>query len=299
MLFENRESEVYTKKKTINLGGRLICIDKPMVMGIVNVTPDSFYDGGKYNREKKIIERVTKIVEEGADFVDIGGYSTRPGASQISMEEELERLLPAVRMVKKHFPDIAVSIDTFRSEIVNRIFEEAGAFIVNDISGGNFDSKMFETVAELGLPYILMHIQGTPSSMQKNPTYDDVVQDIIICFSERVKKLRLLGVNDIILDPGFGFGKTMEQNYELLNRLDAFKIFQLPIMTGISRKSVIWKLLDITPDESLNGTTVLNTLALTGGANILRVHDVKEAVEAVLIVEEIRRSGKEAKRHSG
>jgi dihydropteroate synthase len=299
MLFENRESEVYTKKKTINLGGRLICIDKPMVMGIVNVTPDSFYDGGKYNREKTLIERVTKIVEEGADFVDIGGYSTRPGASQISMEEELERLLPAVRMVKKHFPDIAVSIDTFRSEIVNRIFEEAGAFIVNDISGGNFDSKMFETVAELGLPYILMHIQGTPSSMQKNPTYDDVVQDIIICFSERVKKLRLLGVNDIILDPGFGFGKTMEQNYELLNRLDAFKIFQLPIMTGISRKSVIWKLLDITPDESLNGTTVLNTLALTGGANILRVHDVKEAVEAVLIVEEIRRSGKEAKRHSG
>jgi dihydropteroate synthase len=288
MLFENKESEVYTKKKTINLGGRLICIDKPMVMGIVNVTPDSFYDGGKYNREKALIERVTKIVEEGADFVDIGGYSTRPGAPQISEEEELQRLLPAVRMVKKYFPDIAVSIDTFRSAIVESVFNETGAFMVNDISGGNFDPKMFETVAGLGVPYILMHIQGTPATMQQNPTYDDVVQDIIICFSERVKKLRLLGVNDIILDPGFGFGKTMEHNYELLNRLDAFKIFQLPIMTGISRKSMIWKLLDITPDESLNGTTVLNTLALAGGANILRVHDVKEAVEAIFLVEKLK-----------
>jgi dihydropteroate synthase len=288
MLFEKSESEFYTKKRTINLDGRLISIDKPMVMGILNVTPDSFYDGGKYNLEKDIVERVSEIISEGADFVDIGGYSTRPGASQISEKEELERLLPAVKVVKKHFPNIAISIDTFRSEIASRVVEETGACMVNDISGGNFDLKMFETVARLGVPYILMHSQGDPSTMQKKPTYNDVVQDIIMYFSERVEKLKLLGVNDIIIDPGFGFGKTVEHNYQLMNSIDAFKVFQLPVMVGISRKSMIWKVLDITPDESLNGSTVLNALSLAGGADILRVHDVKEAVETVKIVEKLK-----------
>jgi dihydropteroate synthase len=288
MLFEKPKSEFYTKKKTINIDGRLISVDKPTVMGILNVTPDSFYDGGKYRHEKEIIERVTEIVSEGGDFVDIGGYSTRPGAPQISEEEELARLLPAVMTVKKYFPDMTVSIDTFRSGIVKRVIGEAGACMVNDISGGNFDPEMFETVAHLSVPYILMHIQGTPSTMQKKPAYNDVVQDIIMYFSERVKRLRLLGVKDIILDPGFGFGKTLEHNYELMNHFDAFKIFQLPVMAGISRKSMVWKLLNVTPEESLNGSTVLNTLSLAGGADILRVHDVREAVEAIKIVEKLK-----------
>jgi len=288
MLFEKAESEFYSKRKTINVNGRLLSIDKPVVMGILNVTPDSFYDGGKYMKEKDIIERVDEIVAEGGDIVDIGGYSTRPGASQVTEDEESARLLPAVKIVRKYFPDLPLSIDTFRSGIATRVIDEVGGCIVNDISGGNFDSEMFETVAKLNVPYILMHIKGTPSTMQKNPVYNDVVQDIIMYFSERVKKLRLLGVKDIILDPGFGFGKTLDHNYEILNRIDAFKIFQLPVMVGISRKSMICKLLDITPGESLNGSTVLNTLSLLGGADILRVHDVKEAVEAVKIVEKIK-----------
>lgn len=288
MLFEKNDSGVYIKKKSINLGGRLISIERPMVMGILNVTPDSFYDGGKYLAEKEIVERVTEIVSEGGDFVDIGGFSTRPGADQVSVEEEMGRVLPAVRAVKKHFPQLPVSIDTFRSEIVKRVIEDVGACIVNDISGGGFDDNMFETVAGLGVPYILMHIQGTPSTMQKKPVYNDVVQDIIFYFSERVKMMKLLGVKDIILDPGFGFGKTLEHNYELINSLDAFKILELPIMVGISRKSMIWKLLGVTSQESLNGSTVLNTISLAGGADILRVHDVKAAVEAIKIVEKVR-----------
>lgn len=288
MLFAKNDKSFYNKKSTLNLNGNLINLNSPKVMGVLNVTPDSFYDGGIYTTESAIVDRAAQILEEGGQFIDIGAMSTRPGATEISLQEELDRLLPAVKAVKLKFPEASLSVDTYRSEVVKSVYNEIGAFIVNDISGGTFDDAMFETVAWLHLPYILMHTKGRSESMQKKPVYEDVVKEIILFFAAQVQKLKLLGVCDIIIDPGFGFGKTADHNYELLNRLDAFKLFELPVLVGLSRKAMIWKELDIIPAESLNGTTVLNTLALSGGCDILRVHDVKEAVEAVKLVGKIK-----------
>ncbi|MBT3209330.1 MAG: dihydropteroate synthase [Bacteroidetes bacterium] len=252
-------------------------------MGILNVTPDSFYDGGKYSNEKSILSHTEKMLEEGATIIDIGANSTRPGSEFISESDELTRLMPVLEILRKNFSDTIFSIDTFRSNVVETITENFGDFIINDISAGTFDNKMFETIAEKQLPYILMHIQGQPKNMQKNPTYKDISNEILKYFSEKVDKLKILGVNDIIVDPGFGFGKSLEHNYELLDKLDNFKILELPICVGFSRKSMIHKLLNISPNESLNGTTVLNTIAVQNGASILRVHDVKEALETIKI----------------
>lgn len=289
MLFQKIDRPFYRKKKTIQLNGVLICLDEPVVMGILNLTPDSFYDGGRYPDEKAVLGRAEEILEEGGGIIDIGAVSTRPGASDVSLEEELERLLPSARAIRKNFPGAILSVDTYRSVVVERVAGETGGCIVNDISGGDLDPRMFETVAGLGLPYVLMHMKGVPRTMQENPSYDNIVREILLGLSGKVNKLKLLGVNDIILDPGFGFGKTIKHNYELLNRLDSFRLFELPLMVGVSRKTMIWKLLECTPEESLNGTTVLNTLALMGGADILRVHDVREAVEAVRLVGELKK----------
>jgi len=292
MLFTHNDKSFYTKKNALNLSGNLINLSSPVVMGILNVTPDSFYDGSIYTNESAIVKRAAQILDEGGLFIDIGAMSTRPGAKEISLQEELDRLLPAVRVVKREFPEACLSVDTYRSEVIERAYNEIGDFVVNDISGGTFDAGIFETVANLHLPYILMHTKGRSDSMQKSPVYEDVVKEIILFFAAQVQKLKLLGVCDIIIDPGFGFGKTADHNFELLNRLDAFKLFELPILVGVSRKAMVWKTLDITPCESLNGTTVLNTLALSGGANILRVHDVKEAVETVKLVDKIKNAAK-------
>jgi dihydropteroate synthase len=288
MLIPQKDTGFFKKKSFINLDGELIDLSNPIVLGILNVTPDSFYDGGKYLTGKSIIKRVAQILEEGGRIIDIGAYSTRPGARDISVEDELTRLTPAFKIVRKNFPDALLSLDTFRSEVADFIVSEFGPCIINDISGGTMDNNMFETVARLSVPYVLMHIQGSPETMQKNPVYSDVVNDIILFLSERVQKLKLLGINDVIIDPGFGFGKLSAHNYELMNRLDSFRIFQLPLMVGVSRKAMIWRLLEITPDESLNGTTILNTLALLGGADILRVHDVKEAVQVCKMVANLK-----------
>lgn len=258
-------------------------------MGILNLTPDSFYEGSRYQKEGEIIRRAEEILFAGGLFIDIGAVSTRPGANPVSEEEELGRILPAVKIIRQHFPEANLSIDSYRSGVVAKVYDEIGGFLVNDISGGNMDGQMFETVAKLGLPYILMHIQGMPDTMQMNPTYQDVVKDILLALSGKINTLKLLGVNDIIVDPGFGFGKNLRHNYDLLNSLDSFRLFELPLLVGVSRKAMIWKLLDSSPGESLNGTTVLNTLSLMGGADILRVHDVREAVETVKLVSEIKK----------
>jgi len=288
MLFAQNDKSFYKKRSTLNLNGKLISLSSPLVMGILNVTPDSFYDGGAYTTESAIIKRAAKILDEGGQFIDIGAMSTRPGSVEISLQEELDRLLPAVRAVRKKFPAVSLSIDTYRSEVIKAVYNEIGGFVVNDISGGTFDDKIFETVADLHLPYILMHSKGKSAVMQDSPVYEDVVKEVILFLATKVQILRQLGVCDIIIDPGFGFGKTAEHNFELLNRLDAFRIFELPLLVGVSRKAMIWRTLDISPEESLNGTTVLNTLALTGGCDILRVHDVKEAVETIKLVGKIK-----------
>ncbi|HAH23711.1 MAG TPA: dihydropteroate synthase [Prolixibacteraceae bacterium] len=288
MLITSSATKFLKRKNSINLEGRLIDLSKPVVMGILNVTPDSFYDGGKYETEKLILRRAEEILEQGATIIDIGAISTRPGTEEISAKEEIDRLLPAVRAVKKAFPEAFVSIDTFRSWVALKVIEECGPCIVNDVSGGSFDPQMFDMIGKLSVPYILMHLLGTPLQMEKKPVYEDVIRDISMYFTDKVKKLTAAGVKDVILDPGFGFGKTSSHNYELLNRLDSFKVFQLPLLVGVSRKSMIHKLLDISPEDALNGTTVVNTLALIGGADILRVHDVRQAVEAVRILNKVR-----------
>ncbi len=288
MLITQSAGKFLKRKNTINVGGNLIDFTVPIVMGIVNVTPDSFYDGGKMEDEKVLLSSVEKMINDGAGILDIGAVSTRPGAAVVSTKIELSRLLPAVQAIRNSFPDIPISIDTFRSWVAVRVIDEIGPVIVNDISGGSLDSKMFETIGKMRVPYILSHIQGTPKEMQENPQYDDIIKDISTYLSERVKRLTKFGVLDIIIDPGFGFGKTVDHNYDLLNRLDSFKVFQLPMLVGVSRKSMIWKALGNSPEEALNGTTVANTLALLGGADILRVHDVKEAVETVTIFSEIK-----------
>jgi len=292
MLITSTANKFLKRKNTIALNGRILDLSHPIVMGILNVTPDSFFDGGKYKTEKKVLARAEEILKQGGSVIDVGALSTQPGAEAISTKEEIDRLLPAVKAVKKNFPEAFVSIDTYRSWVALKVIEDCGPCIVNDVSGGNFDAHMFDTIGKLGVPYILMHMQGTPIKMQENPEYEDIIRDISLFFTDRVKQLTKAGVKDVIIDPGFGFGKTLEHNYELLNRLDSFKVFQLPLLVGVSRKSMIYKLLKSNPDEALNGTSVVNTLALMGGADILRVHDVKEAVEAVQILNMIRSTSK-------
>ena len=281
MLITSSASKFFKRKSSITLNGKLIDLTDPLVMGILNVSPDSFYDGGKYTTEETILSRAEEMVRDGVDIIDVGAVSTRPGADIVSTKEELTRLLPAVTAIRKKFPDIPMSVDTFRSWVALRIIDEIGECIVNDISGGNFDDHMFDTIAKLGVPYILMHIIGNPKMMQDNPVYDDVVKDISKYFSDKVRRLTKAGVKDVIIDPGFGFGKSLEDNYDLMNRLDSFKVFQLPLLVGISRKSMLYKLLETDPEGCLPATIAANTMALLGGADILRVHDVKEAVQAV------------------
>jgi dihydropteroate synthase len=288
MLITPTSNQFLKRKNSICLNGRIIDLSKPVVMGILNVTPDSFFDGGKYKTENLILRRAEEILSQGATIIDIGALSTRPGTEGISTKEELDRLLPAVKIVKKAFPNANVSIDTYRSWVALEVIEQCGACIVNDVSGGNFDVRMFETVGRLGVPYILMHMLGTPLDMQNDPVYEDIIRDISLFFTDRIKKLTRAGVKDVIIDPGFGFGKALDHNYELLNRLDSFKVFQVPLLVGASRKSMICKLLELNPENALNGTTVVNTLALMGGTDILRVHDVKEAMQAVRIFNMLR-----------
>lgn len=272
----------FCEKQTLNCNGRLLFLDEALVMGVLNITPDSFFDGGKYTEEKAILQRTEKMLSEGADIIDVGGYSTRPGAKDISEEEELKRIIPAIKSIAEKFPDSIISADTFRSRVAQAAFEN-GASIINDISGGTMDATMLKMVAKNGIPYILCHIQGTPQSMQKNPVYKDVVKEILLFFAEKIKQLKESGIKDIIIDPGFGFGKNLEHNYHVLKNLEDFRILELPMMVGFSRKSMVNKVIGTKPENSLNGTTVLNTIALMKGAKILRVHDVKEAKEAVKI----------------
>ena len=288
MLITQSAGKFLKRKNSINLGGELYDFSIPVVMGVINVTPDSFYDGGKMEDEKVMLSAVEKMMNYGASFIDVGAVSTRPGAAMVSTKEELGRLLPAVHAIRKQFPEVPLSVDTFRSWVAVRVIDEIGPIIVNDISGGSLDSKMFETVGKMNVPYILTHILGTPRTMQKNPEYDDVVREVSTWLSDCVKKLTKFGVKDVIIDPGFGFGKNMQHNYDLLNRLDSFKVFQLPVMVGLSRKSMIWKLLGTAPEEALNGTSVTNMMALLGGADILRVHDVKEAMETIKIFQALK-----------
>lgn len=266
---------------TINVRGRLIDLDTPQVMGILNITPDSFFSGSRKQTEEEIHLRVEQIVSEGAQMIDIGAYSSRPGADDVSAEEETERLRRGMAIVRKLAPDMPVSVDTFRADVAKCAIEEMDADIINDISGGELDKKMFATVARLGVPYILMHMKGTPQTMQQAPHYDDLIKEVMLYFAERIQRLRDLGQKDIILDPGYGFAKTLEHNYQLLASQEALNIFDLPVLVGVSRKSMIYRLLGTSPEEALNGTTMLNTIALQKGASILRVHDVKEAVEVV------------------
>lgn len=269
---------------TLNLRGKLYSLCEPKIMGILNVTPDSFYAESRTSDEEHIAARVQQLMDDGTDMIDIGGYSSRSGADDVSPEEEMNRLRRGLRVVRRLYPEVPVSVDTFRADVARMCVEEEGADIINDISGGMMDRQMFRTVARLGVPYILMHMQGTPDTMQQAPHYDNLRREVMLYFAERIDRLCQMGAKDIIVDPGFGFGKTLEHNYELFHHLDDFNLFNLPLLVGISRKSMIYKLLGGTPQTSLNGTTVLNTIALMKGAHILRVHDVKEAVEAKRIV---------------
>lgn len=269
---------------TLNLRGKLYSLCEPKIMGILNVTPDSFYAESRTSDEEHIAARVQQLMDDGADMIDIGGYSSRPGADDVSPEEEMNRLRRGLRVVRRLYPEVPISVDTFRADVARMCVEEEGADIINDISGGMMDRQMFRTVARLGVPYILMHMQGTPDTMQQAPHYDNLRREVMLYFAERIDRLCQMGAKDIIVDPGFGFGKTLEHNYELFHHLDDFNLFNLPLLVGISRKSMIYKLLGGTPQTSLNGTTVLNTIALMKGAHILRVHDVKEAVETKRIV---------------
>jgi len=261
-------------------------------MGILNITPDSFYKGSRYNSDKEILSAAARMIEEGADILDVGGYSSRPGAKDISQMEEADRVLKAIRIISREFPDAIISVDTFKSDIAREAIVGCGAHIINDISGGEIDTEMYSVVEKLNVPYIMMHMRGDPRSMQNDPIYDDIVADILKWFGERIYRLQSVGVKDIIIDPGFGFGKTIDHNYDLLRRLGDFSITGLPLLVGVSRKSMIWKTLGVTADEGLNGTSVLNAVALTNGADILRVHDVKEAVETIRLIMILRNGSK-------
>lgn len=268
---------------TLNCGGQLLVLNRPKIMGILNTTPDSFFDGGLYNSVDNALARAEKMLNEGADILDVGGYSTRPGAAVITESEEIERTTKVIAHIKKHLPQAIISVDTFRASVAKACID-AGAAIVNDISAGDDDAQMIPYIAQTNVPYILMHKQGTPQTMQKAPQYTNVVQEVVDYLAKKVALLRSMGVNDIVIDPGFGFGKTVEHNYQLLKHLNAFSVCDVPILAGISRKSLINKVLNTKADEALNGTTVLNTIALLNGAHILRVHDVKEAKEAITLV---------------
>ncbi|MDA9555536.1 dihydropteroate synthase [Pelobium sp.] len=270
-------------KKTLNVGGKIIDLTQPKVMGILNITPDSFFTRSRVQSEKEILQQAEKMLQEGADFLDLGAYSSRPDAVDISVEEEENRLIPAVKLISKNFPEALLSIDTFRAIIAEKALEN-GAHIINDISGGNLDQNMFKTAGKLKVPYILMHMKGTPQTMKNLNQYENMVQEISFYFSEKIAQLKAEGVHDIILDLGFGFAKNIQQNFELLNQMADFRMFGLPVLAGLSRKSMIWKTLAISPEEALNGTTILNTIALQKGASILRVHDVKEARECVKLI---------------
>ena len=278
------EDTFFRKKTTLNAGGRLIDLVGPKIMGIINITPDSFYAGSRKQGIDEAMQQAEKMLNEGATFLDLGAYSSRPGAEDISLQEETDRLLPVVEAIVGRFPDAVLSVDTFRSQVAE-VAIKAGAHIINDISGGQLDPEMFATVARLQAPYILMHMKGTPQNMNQQAHYEDVFAEVYDYFVDRYHQLKLLGVHDVIIDPGFGFAKKVEHSYALMNRLQDFNMLQLPVLVGISRKKMIYGLLGIPPEEALSGTTVLNTIALTKGANILRVHDVKEAVETVKIWE--------------
>jgi len=268
----------------ITCKGKIINLSSPKIMGILNITPDSFFDGGKYNSEKAIIKQTKKMLKQGATFIDIGAYSSRPNAKHISESEELSRILPVIKLLVNKFPDILISIDTFRGQVAQKGLE-AGACLINDISGGSLDENMFKIIAKYQVPYILMHIKGTPQNMQNNPEYNDIINEITTFFIDKTNQLKALNIKDIILDVGFGFGKTLAHNYTILNQLNHFTKLEYPILAGISRKSMLYKALDSKPSKMKNATTVANTIALLNGASILRVHDVKEAMECIKIIE--------------
>lgn len=285
--------ESYNKKvSSINLRGQVYSFDTPKIMGILNLTPDSFFDGGRYKDIDVILGRVESMIAEGADFIDIGASSTRPGALPVSVEEEIVRLFEPVKQIRNSFPEIFVSIDTYHSKVAQRMVWDFGVDMINDISAGSLDEAMFEMMSNLNVPYIIMHMQGTPEDMQKNPSYKDLVKEVLKYLADRINQLNLLGVNDIIADPGFGFGKTLNQNYELLADLDVFSLLDVPLLVGLSRKSMIYKLLKNTPEESLNGTSIVHTIALINGANILRVHDIKQAKETISLVSKLNELSK-------
>ena len=274
---------------TINCKGQLIDISTPKVMGILNVTPDSFHDGGQYKDESSILKQVETMLMEGATFIDIGGYSSRPGADFVSENEELNRVIPVIELILKHYPETLISIDTFRSGVARKSIE-AGAALINDISAGHLDNNMIDTVGQLGIPYIMMHMKGNPKTMQQQTHYDDLIKDIVSYFAERIVKAHAAKINDIIIDPGFGFAKTLEQNFELLNHLELLQNVDKAILAGVSRKSMVYKTLNTTSENALNGTTALHMVALQKGAKILRVHDVKEAVECVTLYNQLSKN---------
>ena len=276
--------------KYINVNGSLLDLSVPCVMGILNITPDSFYAGSRMQTEAEIAARAQQILDEGAGIIDIGAYSSRPNAENVSPREEMERLRMGLEILRKTHPGAVISVDTFRADVARMCVEEYGVAIINDIAAGEMDADMFRTVVELNVPYIMMHMQGTPQNMQQHPHYDNLLKEVFLYFAQKVQQLRDLGMKDIILDPGFGFGKTVEHNYELLAHLEELRVFELPLLVGISRKSMIYRLLGNTPQDALNGTTVLDTICLLKGADILRVHDVREAVETVKIVEAMRKN---------
>lgn len=281
------ENNFFSAHPLLNVNGKLLDLNPPRVMGILNVTPDSFFDGGQYLSTDAVLIQVEKMLQDGAACIDVGGYSTRPGAEVVTPDEEIKRVVPAIRRIIKAFPDTLISIDTFRSAVARAAVEE-GACIINDVTGGDADAQMFATAASLRVPYILMHMRGTPQTMNQLTDYEDLLKDIAAYFQQRIVALQQHGVKDIILDPGIGFAKTVQQNFHLLHHLEYFRIFSQPKLIGISRKSLIWKTLNVTPEEALNGTSVLNTVALLKGASILRVHDVKEAVEAIKLIQALK-----------
>lgn len=278
----------FSKNRTLNCRGKLVDLSVPKVMGILNITPDSFYDGGRYDTEEKILKRIGEMVSEGADIIDIGGMSTRPGSDPVPEEEELRRIIPAIRLARKNFPETLISVDTYRAKVARTVAEDYSVDIINDISGGELDNNMVQTIADLNVPYIMMHMKGTPLVMQAQTDYDDILAEITDYFSFKIEKMKSSGIMDLVIDPGFGFSKTAGQNFFLLRNLGTFRIFGLPVMVGLSRKSMIYRTLGIESGDSLNGTTVLNTVALSNGADILRVHDVREAVQAVALMEKLK-----------
>ncbi|NOY37739.1 MAG: dihydropteroate synthase [Chlorobi bacterium] len=285
-----RKDTSFSITKTIRLQGKLFDFSTPRIMGILNLTPDSFYDGGRYITEDAIMARTEQLLEQGCDIIDAGAFSSRPGAEEVSPEEESARLVRGLAIIRKRFPGVPVSVDTFRAAVARVAVKQWDVDMINDISAGDMDPDMFDTIADLGVPYVIMHMQGTPKDMQDDPRYDHVVKDILKYFSRKLAQLRERGVKDVIVDPGFGFGKTMEHNYQLLKGLEAFRILDVPLMVGLSRKSMIYKVLNVPPEEALNGTTVLHTLALLGGADILRVHDPREALETIRLVQIFNRA---------